>query len=53
MFRVENVFEKKKLKNPGLLDPGTVTGGLGQKPDWKKDPVCRDSDMVTGESSGG
>ncbi len=36
-FRVENVFKKKeKEKKPGLWDRGIVTGGPGQKPDWKK-----------------
>ncbi len=28
-----------------------VTGGLGQKPDWKKWPGVSDSDTVTGELS--
>ncbi len=41
MFRVENVFEKK-MEKPGLWDRGTVSGGPGQKPDWKKnDLVCQ------------
>ncbi len=36
MFKVENVFEKKKGKNTSLWVHGMVTGGPGQKPDWKK-----------------
>ncbi len=35
-FRVENVFEKKNEKKPGLWDCGMVIGGPGQKPDRKK-----------------
>ncbi len=46
-FRVKNVFEKKR-KKPGLWDRGMVTGGLGQKPDWKKMTGLSDSDLVTG-----
>ncbi len=34
-FRVKNVFEKK-WKKPDLWVRGMVTGGPGQKPDWKK-----------------
>ncbi len=33
MFRVENVL---KMKKPGLWDLVMVTGGPGQKPNWKK-----------------
>ncbi len=32
---IENVFEKKKMKKR-LWNRDLVTGGPGQKPDWKK-----------------
>ncbi len=33
---------------PSLWEHGMITGGLGQKPDWKKWFSLSDSDMVTG-----
>ncbi len=36
---VENDF--KEMKKPGLWDLGVATGGPGQKPDKKNDPVCQ------------
>ncbi len=42
---VENVFGKK-MKKPGLPDHSMVTGGPGQKPDFKKCPGLSDSDMI-------
>ncbi len=36
------------MKKPDLWDRGMVTGGPGQKPDWKKWPSLSHSDMVTG-----
>ncbi len=40
-------LKKKNEKNTGLWDRGMVTGGPGQKPDWKK--MTRSvSDKVTG-----
>ncbi len=31
-----------------MWDRGMVTGGPGQKPDWRRWPGLSDSDMVTG-----
>ncbi len=36
------------MKKPGLWDRGMVTGGLSQKPDFKKMTRLSESDMVTG-----
>ncbi len=37
------------MKKPGVWDRGMVTGGPGQKSDWKKWPGLSDSDMVIGK----
>ncbi len=36
------------MKKPSLWDRGMITGGPGQKPDWKKMTGLSDSDLVTG-----
>ncbi len=40
-FRVENKFEKKKMKKLGLWDCGMVTGGPGLENEFEKNEKTR------------